>query len=249
MSYSEELIQKVESFQNHLIGIATGGQYNNSAYVTMRQEILSESIIAPQLPRFVHTCRDVFQFWSHIKGQFSTYRERRQYIWDAFRLIIENLEQGLTSPASRIAEAKLTVVDSPHIQDAWRDASIRQEGDPDGAITSARTLLETVCKFILDKASIAYGEDWDLPRLYKQASLKLNLAPDQHSEQLVKQILGGCQTVVEGLGALRNKYGDAHGKGCNTSPPSQRHASLAVNLAGSLVVFLVQTYEERGIKK
>ncbi len=111
------------------------------------------------------------------------------------------------------------------------------------------SLLETVYKFILEKASVAYEEDWDLPKLFKQATLKLNLAPDQHNDPIIKQILGGCQTTVDGLAAFRNKYGDAHGRGIATTPPSQRHSSLAVNLAGTLAVFLVQTYEEKGIKR
>jgi hypothetical protein len=134
------------------------------------------------------------------------------------------------------------------VQDAWQSSFTRQETDPDGAITSARTLLETVCKFILDKAGVVYEDGWDLPKLYRQAATKLSLAPDQHHDPIVKQILGGCQTVDEGLGAFRNKYGDAHGKGNAAKAPSQRHASLAVNLAGTMAVFLIQTYEERGIK-
>jgi hypothetical protein len=37
----------------------------------------------------------------------------------------------------------------------------------------------------------------------------LNLAPDQHTEEIFKQILGSVQSVVQGLGDLRNKLGDA----------------------------------------
>ncbi len=42
--------------------------------------------------------------------------------------------------------------------------------------------------------------------------MTLNLAPEQHHEDLFKRILGGCQTVVTGLGTLRNKMSDAHGR-------------------------------------
>jgi hypothetical protein len=71
----------------------------------------------------------------------------------------------------------------------------------------------------------------------------LNLAPQQHTEEIFKQILGGCQTVVNGLGSLRNKTGDAHGKGQRYVKPSERHAKLAVNLAGTVSVFLIETLE------
>lgn len=84
--------------------------------------------------------------------------------------------------------------------------------DPEGAITSSRTLIETTCKYILDELKITYKDDIELPKLYKLTAENLNLAPDQHTEQIFKQILGGCQSVVDGLGALRNKLSDSHGK-------------------------------------
>jgi Abortive infection C-terminus len=70
-------------------------------------------------------------------------------------------------------------------------------------------------------------------------------ATSQHSETIFKQILGGCTAVVEGLGALRNKLGDSHGKGPNRAKPYTRHAELAVNLAGSMATFLIETWEHR----
>jgi len=83
----------------------------------------------------------------------------------------------------------------------------------DGAITSARTLLETVCKRILDEADETYSDRDDLPALYRAVAMKLQIAPSQHTEDAFKRILGGATSVVEGLGSLRNKIGDAHGQG------------------------------------
>ncbi len=48
----------------------------------------------------------------------------------------------------------------------------------------------------------------DLPVLYRKLSKLLRLAPDDHTEQVFKQILGSCQSVVESLGVLRNKLSD-----------------------------------------
>ncbi|WP_215352083.1 abortive infection family protein [Sphingopyxis soli] len=75
-------------------------------------------------------------------------------------------------------------------------------------------------------------------------TLSLKLAPDDHSEQVFKQILGSCQQFVEQLGALRNKLSDAHG-GRRKTKPASRRAELAVNLAGSMATFLVSTWEVR----
>jgi hypothetical protein len=44
---------------------------------------------------------------------------------------------------------------------------------------------------------------------------------------------------------LRNKIGDAHGKGKAAVKPAARHAQLAVNLAGAMATFIVETWRER----
>ncbi|HCG8650235.1 TPA: abortive infection family protein [Vibrio parahaemolyticus] len=69
------------------------------------------------------------------------------------------------------------------------------------------------------------------------------MAPEQHNESIFKQILGGCSGIVNGLGTLRNKLGDAHGQGKRPVKPQARHAELAVNLAGTMSLFLISTYE------
>ena len=73
----------------------------------------------------------------------------------------------------------------------------------------------------------------------------LNLVPDQHNEKIFKQILNGYQSIVEGLGALRNKLSDSHGKRIGSVKPASRHAELAVNLAGTMTVVLFETYERK----
>ena len=85
----------------------------------------------------------------------------------------------------------------------------------------------------------------ELPDLYRKISTELNLSPDQHTEGIFKQILGGCSGIVNGLGGLRNKLGDAHGKGSKSVRPLSRHAQLAVNVAGSMALLLIQMHTEK----
>jgi hypothetical protein len=118
--------------------------------------------------------------------------------------------------------------------------------DPEGAITASRTLLETVLKHILDDRKLSYDHDHiDLPELFKKVQTELGLAPEQHQEQIFKQILGGCSGVVNGLGSLRNMLGDAHGSGTSRIRPLPRHARLAINLAGSMALFLTETHNAK----
>jgi hypothetical protein len=159
--------------------------------------------------------------------------------------VLNFLENEQRAPSDSAVSMAVKTLSSSSVQDAWQKALERRATDPEGAITSARTLLESVCKQILDATGFSYDEGADLPKLHTLAAKQLNLAPAQHSEQLFKQILGSCQTVVEGLGAIRNRYGDAHGKGKPGTKPAARHAALAVNLAGTMATFLLQTWEER----
>jgi hypothetical protein len=76
-------------------------------------------------------------------------------------------------------------------------------------------------------------------------SKELNLAPSQHTEDAFKRILGGVESVVNGLANLRNRLGDAHGQGKRPVKPAPRHAELAVNMAGSVASFLLATFEAK----
>lgn len=151
----------------------------------------------------------------------------------------------LGSPADEAISAALAAFDSTQVHARWTAALERRAAEPEGAITLARTLLEDVCKWILHQAGETWQEGDDLPALYRKLAKVLKLAPDDYTEQVFKQILGSCQTVVESLGALRNKLGDAHSGGPRRARPHARHAELAVNLSGAMATFLVSTWEAR----
>ncbi|MGH2901830.1 MAG: abortive infection family protein, partial [Solirubrobacteraceae bacterium] len=129
--------------------------------------------------------------------------------------------------------------------DAWRRALVRRDADPDGAITAARSMLESVLKTVLDDRNQPYDEGTDLPKLFKLVQKELDLAPASQTEDQFRAILGACSTVVQGLGSSRNKVGDAHGQGRSGYRAAPRHAALAVNLAGAMAMFLVKTAEAR----
>lgn len=240
-------LDKVRQLQDIFIARATGGDRSDGEYRKLRLELLRDSAIRERLPQFVRNCDELSKFWGFIKAEFGTYQERRMFIWEEFGSLIASLEQNIivAQPADDDISAILINFDTEQVHIAWQKALERRNQDPEAAITMARTLIESVCKHILDEAGISHSDKDDLPKLYKETAKQLNLAPEQHQEEVFKQILGGCQTVIQGLGTLRNKLSDAHGKGKKAIKPSPRHAALAVNLAGSMAAFLVATWEER----
>lgn len=239
-------LDKVRQLQDIFIDRATGGGPSAPEYSKLRLELLRDSAIRERLPQFVRNCDELSKFWAFIKAEFRTYEERRMFIWEEFGALIASLEENIIvgQPADDDISAILINFDTEQVHIAWQKALERRNHDPEAAITMARTLIESVGKHILD-ASISYSEKDDLPKLYYETAKQLNLAPEQHQEKVFKQILGGCQSVIQGLGTLRNQLSDAHGKGKKAIKPSPRHAALAVNLAGSMAAFLVATWEER----
>lgn len=245
MAGNSELFEAVEAFQNLIITYATGGSVTEAEFKESREALMSRPGLAERLPRFVRTHRDLRQLWGHMTQQSSNYKGRREYVWAEFGPLLEELEQAHAAPGDEGVNKALSVVSANGVHDAWQTALARRNVDADGAITSARTLLETVCKHILDDFGVPYDAKADLPKLYRLASESLALAPSQQTEPILKQILGGATAVVEGIGAMRNKLGDAHGKGLRDASPTSRHAELAVNLAGASALFLIETWEEQ----
>jgi Abortive infection C-terminus len=243
-------LERVRQLREMLISRATGGDTSDENYSKLRLEFLRDSAVKDLLPQFVRNCDELLTFWGFITSKFSTYKERRMFIWNEFGALIASLEQDIVAaqPADDDISTILVNFDAEHVHIAWQKALERRNEDPEAAITMARTLIESVCKHILDEAGVAHSDKDDLPKLYKETAKQLNMAPEQHQEEVFKQILGGCQTVIQGLGTLRNKLSDAHGKGKKAVKPSARHAALAVNLAGSMAAFLVAAWEERSSK-
>lgn len=228
-----------------LVSRATGGAGDDVEYKKLRHELRAIARVSDLLPQFVRTCRDLSEFWGFIKPKFGSYAERREYLRTAFEPLLAELEKESRAPSDSGISAVVQSVSSNYIQEVWQKALERRSSDPEGAITASRTLLETVAKHILGASAVPYDDSSDLPKLYSLTAKQLNLSPSQHTEQLFKQILGGCQTVVEGLGAMRNRHSDAHGKGVTGKKPAPRHAELAVNLSGAMATFLLQTWEAK----
>jgi hypothetical protein len=244
----KEIQIKIETLQNMLVDIATGGSGDDVEFKKLRSDMLERADIKDMIPDFIKTNRTTSQFWQFIKAKFTTYGERRKFIWDEFTPLLDYVEGKRSRVAEKNLTDKIKKMTQSYISDEWSKALGRKTDDPEGAITTARTLIETTCKFILDNLKMTYKDDAELPKLYKLTAENLNLAPDQHTEQIFKQILGGCQTIVEGLGALRNKLSDSHGRKSTQARPTSRHAELAVNLAGTMTTFLLETYELKIIK-
>jgi hypothetical protein len=149
--------------------------------------------------------------------------------------------------AASALRAKIEAFDLDSVQRDFDRALT--EGDPEDAITGACSMVESVCKCLLDLMGKPYPAREDVQGLVREVSKHLNLSPDRADVTPdVKQILGGLANVAGGIGALRTHGGDAHGHGKGTAPVDCRLARLAVHAAATLSLFLIETWQRKAAK-
>jgi hypothetical protein len=120
--------------------------------------------------------------------------------------------------------------------------------DPDLAIGTAKELVETCCKTILEERGIAYDDGWELTKVIKETCKVLKLTPDDipdatKASDTIKRLLSNLATITQGLAELRNSYGTGHGKSAKSKGLGARHARLAAGAATTLAIFLFETHE------
>jgi hypothetical protein len=130
-----------------------------------------------------------------------------------------------------------------------RSCCVRNINITAGGPCASDQQLPDSLKYILDDLSQKYEDAADLPNLYGLTTKALKLAPSQHTEEVFKQVLGGCTSVVNGLAAMRNRLSDSHGKSKAGVKPAPRHAELAVNLSGAMATYLIATWQARKASK
>lgn len=126
------------------------------------------------------------------------------------------------------------------LRNNWDRAIQRSKHDPMGAITAANSFLESVLKWIVEQSG--QGAPENRKKLFELAvQLVSDDAPDgQHSA-----ILGHFDTIMREIGSLRSKIGDAHGSTSTSRTPTPSEAMLSINLAGTLALYLLDSFDEQ----
>lgn len=115
---------------------------------------------------------------------------------------------------------------------------------PDFAFDLAKTLIETICKTILEDVGRPADPTWDAPKIMRETTTYLSLIPRNNPEPSktrgsITKTLNGLHTAVQGLCELRNNYGIAsHGRDGFSARLDLRQATLAAQSADTIVSFL-----------
>lgn len=125
--------------------------------------------------------------------------------------------------------------------------------DPSLAIGTAKELIETVCKTILEERGKPVFGSPDIPTLTKTLLKELDLVPEgvpdeKRGADVIRNILRSLGSIGNELAQLRGLYGTGHGKAAHAQPLKSRHAKLAVGTAATLATFLFETHQENPVK-
>src|ERR1700738_4074554 len=160
-------LERAQMLEAILLSACEGKREESGAYKMLRQTFMQDDEFAKLLPDFVRTSRNLDAFWAYIKAKSPQWAPRRTIVRDAFLPLYGHLEGATKTPVDETADDVLATFDTAGVYAVWRKAVARRHSDPEGAITSARTLLETVCKRVLDKMHIEYDDTAEPPGLYK----------------------------------------------------------------------------------
>ena len=158
------------------------------------------------------------------------------------------LESVSTSPAMlRAVEEHAVVLEFDSVQRDAERAVVQADTDPEGAITAACSMVESVCRCILQEMKVPLPAKKDISHLVGEVQRQLNISPARADlAPDVKQILGGLGNVAKGIGALRTHAGDAHGRDKGIIAADARLARLAIHAASTVSLFLIETWREHG---
>jgi hypothetical protein len=158
-------------------------------------------------------------------------------------------EIGQTGTATVALAKKLDPLDYDSVSADFEKALSLAETDPSEAAKHACSLVESVCKCILDEMKQPYPTTEDITHLWKAVAKALNIYPDRTDiERDVKMTLSGLCSVVGGIGAIRTHDG-AHGRGKNVKRIDNHIARLSIYAASTAALFLIETWQNKGGKE
>ena len=159
----------------------------------------------------------------------------------------------LSHPAVADLNIHAHTLDSQYLAQQIKRMNEAVNNDPDLAVGTAKELLETCCKTILNERGIIPKGKMSISDLTKRTSKELKLLPDDIPEKArgkktIQRLLSNLGTIGICLEELRDIYGTGHGKVGNNKGLSPRHAKLAVGAVATLVTFLFETHMETKVQ-
>jgi len=168
--------------------------------------------------------------------------------FDGYKIEIRNRKVRIIAIVDEILETnEVYKLDNEIVRENIEKCDKRiEEGDFSGAITSARTFLESLLLFIYKEiAEKDYKFNGDLPRLYKDVTKLVGLNLEKSTEEDIKKVLGGLISIVSGISGISNRVADRHGRLNEYKKELLKPLSiLIVNSVKTLSLYILNVYEK-----
>ena len=229
-----------------IVDIATYNSGNKSLFAPLRAYFINEQSYQDIVPAWLKANRDPSGLRSYMQQDNRGYRERRALIQEGLAALHDACERGAPGASPAYDPELFTGYESVEI--LWQKAQRRLENDPPGAITAARSMLESLFKHILDERSVGYTSAEDTISLYRKVQGEFGLLPANAATEPLRQFMSGCASIVNGIANFRNASGDAHGRGQDYEIVPTYFAELEVDMAGTLARFLVEYLRDGNVR-
>ena len=118
-----------------------------------------------------------------------------------------------------------------------------EKADFDSALTKARTLLEEVFCFVIEKKGGKSEKSGEIRSLYNQVKSLYHMHQDSETDHRINGLLSGLEKILTAITEMRNGSSDAHGVGSRRINIKAHHARLFVNSAQTMADFILAVSE------
>ena len=207
------------------------------------EKTLTRVIVAAADPRDFIEKPKVHQNVVNYLNQFLVYDQLKLQLSRLGMRIVPNVFR--VSAFSKLSH-KAELLELDNIQEELDRIMDNVATDPADAVTAACSLLESICRSILVQLEEPLPKKKTLPNLYKTVNNSLGLSPDQTDiDQDIHTILSNLASLIQGISTLRTHAGDAHGQEHGKVRIDGRIATLAINSASTMGVFLLETWQRK----
>lgn len=161
---------------------------------------------------------------------------------------------GALAAADRLLSAESVVLDAEmaasleksgdeNLARLWRAAIDATHAETADALTRCSSFLEATCAKILRDRGVALPRDKSMSPLVKACLDTFTWPAEKAAEDDVKKLLGGIQSITQGIGALRTHFGTAHGATSHLPPLDRGYAIFVKQATVAAATFLLDRHQ------
>ncbi len=238
-------IEDLEKLEFICKKIATGmadSHTDFNIYTKLRKELLDDNDLSSLVHWSIKDSPDPMDYYRCLQSKFKTYQERREAIKNDFSPLIERAKETHQLFLVPEMSKQIEEVNSTYLKENWQKMIDRAPSDSSGCITSARGLIESTLKHILNESGEELGKNSQMGNLIHRVEDKLFPNLSKEPEEIQK-ILYSVSLVIDKIKDLRNAYGDAHGHIDKDGRLDTLSATFIANMSMAICSFLLGTFE------